>query len=97
MPGSKFVGTKGIEPTAEAIANTAASWLGWDSAYWLQVGAEEMAEASLQKIPPPRTEYKDNRTADERARDEQRWKEETETRDRERKSLAQARLAMVAD
>jgi len=97
MRGALFVGPDGVQATAEGVATTAASWLGLESVCWSNVASEELAEVALQKLPPVYAEYKDTRTQADKDRQEKRWNEERETRDRARQIEAAARLAAVSE
>jgi hypothetical protein len=88
---TKFVSHHGINPNPESIANTAATWLGWQTLTTEEWQREAMAREAGQSIPAKPSEYKYQEPT---AADRKRWKEDDDARMRAAKKAADQRIAM---
>lgn len=89
---TKFLSHHGIEPTPESIANTAAHWLGWQSASteeWMQ---RRDAFSAGQSIPAERVDSGYKGPTDE---DRARWKKQDEEAQAKAAREAAERMAQV--
>ncbi len=88
---TKFVAHDGITPTAQSVADMAARWLGWETAYWEDYKlTTSNASAAEQEIPTERSKepYK-GPTAEDRAR----W--DRQDKEAKAKALKEASERMV--